>query len=57
MYEKIAKETSTPLVNDAFSEVLSDRALKSDQVHPNAQGYAQVSKVLIKQLQLLGFIK
>ncbi|MES2502538.1 MAG: arylesterase, partial [Pseudomonadota bacterium] len=39
LYEAIANETKTPLIKDVFSEVLSDRNLKSDQIHPNAAGY------------------
>jgi acyl-CoA thioesterase I len=52
-----AKETATPLIADVFSDVLSDTTLKSDQIHPNAQGYALVSKNMATKLQLLGFMK
>jgi acyl-CoA thioesterase I len=57
LYENIAKETATPLVADVFADVLSDTTLKSDQIHPNAQGYAMVSKNVTTKLQLLGFVK
>lgn len=43
MYAAIAKENSTPLIKNIFSNVLSDRSLKADQVHPNAAGYAEVA--------------
>jgi len=56
LYETIAKETSTPLVADVFADVLSDNTLKSDQIHPNAQGYAMVSKNMVTKLKLLGFV-
>lgn len=56
LYEKIAKETNTPLIEDAFSEVLEKNGLKADQIHPNAEGYrlveAQVRNTLIK----IGFL-
>lgn len=55
LYEKLAKETATPLITDVFSEVLSERDLKSDQIHPNAQGYAEVGKKMIESLKRLGF--
>ncbi|MES2636894.1 MAG: arylesterase [Pseudomonadota bacterium] len=55
MYEAIAKETATPLIEDAFSEVLSDKALKADQIHPNAAGYLKVSEKIYAALQKLGF--
>jgi acyl-CoA thioesterase I len=57
LYENIAKETTTPLVADVFADVLSDATLKSDQIHPNAQGYAMVSKNMTTKLKLLGFVK
>jgi acyl-CoA thioesterase I len=57
LYEKLSKETATPLVADVFSDVLSDNTLKSDQIHPNAQGYALVSKNMTTKLQILGFVK
>ncbi len=55
LYEDIAKETATPLIVEVFSEVLSDYALKSDQIHPNAQGYIEVSKKMNESLKQLGF--
>jgi len=56
LYETIAKDTKTPMINDVFSEVLSDRNLKSDQIHPNAAGYLKVNQKMYKALQKLGFI-
>ena len=55
LYEKLAKETNTPLIADVFSDVLSDRALKADQIHPNAQGYIEVGKQMAEKLKELGF--
>jgi acyl-CoA thioesterase-1 len=55
LYEKLAKETATPLIADVFSDVLSERNLKADQIHPNAQGYAEVGKKMIESLKQLGF--
>lgn len=52
LYKKIAKDTDTPLIEDAFSEVLEKNGLKADQIHPNAEGYrlveAHVRNALIK---------
>lgn len=55
LYETIAKETATPLIADVFSDVLSDRDLKSDQIHANALGYRVISDKLYVKLQELGF--
>ncbi len=56
LYESIAKETATPLIKDVFSDVLSDRNLKADQIHPNAAGYAKVNQQMYQSLQKLGFV-
>ncbi len=56
LYEALAKETNTPLITDVFSEVLSDRALKADQIHANAKGYAEVSEQFGEKLKELGFL-
>ncbi|WP_020167080.1 MULTISPECIES: GDSL-type esterase/lipase family protein [Methylotenera] len=55
MYALIAKETATPLIKAIFSDVLSDRSLKADQVHPNAAGYAEVGNKMHQALTDLGF--
>jgi acyl-CoA thioesterase-1 len=55
LYEKLAKETATPLIADVFSGVLSDRDLKSDQIHPNAQGYVEVGNKMAQALKQWGF--
>ena len=56
LYEAVATETATPLIADVFSEVLSDRALKSDQIHANAKGYAVVSEMFEEKLRELGYL-
>ncbi|MEQ1598532.1 MAG: arylesterase [Methylotenera sp.] len=56
LYENIAKETATPLIADVFSDVLSDRDLKSDQIHANALGYRVISDKLYVKLQELGYV-
>ena len=56
LYENIAKETATPFIADVFSDVLSDRDLKSDQIHANALGYRVISDKLYVKLQELGYV-
>ncbi len=57
LYETIAKETKTPLIKDVFSEVLSDNNLKSDQVHPNSEGYQLIAKKMFDSLKVFDFIE
>lgn len=56
IYTTLAEEMNVPLIENAFSEVLSDNALKADYVHPNAAGYRQVEVNLREALINLGLI-
>jgi lysophospholipase L1-like esterase len=38
-YAEIAREFRVPYESDVLTRILRDSSLKSDQVHPNAQGY------------------
>jgi acyl-CoA thioesterase-1 len=40
MYERIASEEECLLVPDLLDGILTDPSLKSDEIHPNARGYA-----------------
>lgn len=44
VYAKVADELRLPLESDVLAEVLTDNALKSDPIHPNAQGYARLAE-------------
>ncbi|HVR44631.1 MAG TPA: arylesterase [Thermoanaerobaculia bacterium] len=39
MYERVAREEGALLIPDLLDGILSDPKLKSDEIHPNAQGY------------------
>ncbi len=56
LYEQLAEETYTPLIENVFSEVLAKNSLKSDPIHPNAKGYRQVAKELQQALAEQGFL-
>jgi acyl-CoA thioesterase I len=55
-YADLAKEFRIPLEAEVLTSVLSDNALKSDLIHPNAQGYAKVAEALAKLLKSAGAI-
>ena len=56
LYQELANETGTPLIEDIFSDVLASNALKSDPIHPNAEGYRLVEEGLRKALSKKGFL-
>ena len=57
IYEAVAKDEKVPLLTDAWSEVLGDEALRADQVHANAAGYARFTELLVAQLKTSGFLR
>jgi acyl-CoA hydrolase len=44
IYSELAAEEGVILVPDIFSQVLSDGALRADEIHPNAQGYRKLAQ-------------
>ncbi|MDZ4252055.1 MAG: arylesterase [Sulfuritalea sp.] len=56
-YAEVAKDKKVPLIADALPEVLSDTALKSDQLHPNAAGHALLGDKIHEDLKKIGFAR
>jgi acyl-CoA hydrolase len=54
-YADVAKDEKVPLIKDALPEVLSDTALKGDQLHPNAAGHALLAEKIHAELKKIGF--
>jgi acyl-CoA thioesterase I len=55
-YAGIAKEFRLPYEAGVIGEVLKDRALKADPIHPNARGYKMIAERLAEQLKQSGAI-
>ena len=53
-YYAVAKRSGTPLEDSIIPEVLSDKDLKSDQIHPNAAGYRKIAEAVVSLLQQAG---
>lgn len=56
MYETLAEQYKIPLFADAWSEILGDDKLKSDQIHANAVGYRLFAEKLDGFLKEKGFL-
>ena len=56
-YADVARDKKVPLIADALPEVLSDTALKSDQLHPNAAGHVLISTKIYADLKKIGFAR
>lgn len=55
-YAEIAKEFGIPYEGDALTKILRNGELKSDQIHPNAQGYRLMAERVADLLKKAGAI-
>ncbi len=46
LYAELAEEYHLPYLEETLSDILKDRSLKSDSIHPNAAGYRQLAEAL-----------
>lgn len=46
MYQRVAKSERCALIEGIISGILTDQSLKSDEIHPNAKGYALMAERL-----------
>jgi acyl-CoA thioesterase I len=53
-YKAIAKEFALPFDDEVLKNILTDNALKSDLVHPNARGYVLMAETLAKLMKRAG---
>lgn len=56
LYERLADELALPLHAGGWSRVLGDAALKSDQIHANAEGYRVFAEGLAATLRERKFL-
>ena len=54
LYAALAKEQRLPYEAEALRTILGDRALKSDPIHPNAEGYRRLAQRLHALLRAAG---
>jgi lysophospholipase L1-like esterase len=50
-YAELAEDNRLPIENTVLSDVLKKAAYKSDQIHPNAEGYAVIAERLAELLE------
>jgi acyl-CoA thioesterase-1 len=54
LYRELAGRHGLPLEDAIMAEVLGSRSLRSDQIHPNARGYARIADALHELLRRTG---
>lgn len=55
-YAEVAQRRGVALIPSAYAEVLSRPELRSDEIHANAAGYAQVARAIHARLAKLGWV-
>jgi acyl-CoA thioesterase-1 len=56
LYQELAEEFKLNVDTQTMTSILSNRALKSDAIHPNAAGYRLIADAIVTQLQSSGAI-
>lgn len=53
-YEQIASEMKVPVALEIVPDILSDRSLKADTIHPNSEGYRIMAEEIFSLLKDVG---
>jgi lysophospholipase L1-like esterase len=56
-YRRIAQAYRLPYDGDTLAGILADRRLKSDAVHPNAEGYRRLAEAVRRLMQAAGALR
>ena len=54
VYAKVAESSKVLFIEDVIADVLSDKSMKSDAVHPNKHGYKRMAETIFTTLQKAG---
>jgi len=55
-YKKISKDMNTPLEGSLLADILADRTLKADPIHPNEEGYRLLAQGIAAFLRKAGAV-
>jgi acyl-CoA thioesterase I len=53
LYDRLGERYGVPVVGGVLREILADRALKSDEIHPNPAGYARLAEAVAAKVRPL----
>jgi acyl-CoA thioesterase-1 len=56
LYTRLAQRYGVPLQNDVIADVLSERELLHDRIHPNARGYLRIAEAIRDLLRDAGAV-
>jgi len=50
-YQEVAREMNVPIALDTVADILSERSLKSDTIHPNRDGYQIMAEQILQLMK------
>ena len=53
VYDRVGDRYGVPVVDGVLRDILADRSLKRDEIHPNAAGYARLAEAVADAVQPL----
>jgi len=56
VYAEVAQAENVLLIETVYARVLSDATLRSDQIHANAAGYAEIARQMAARLKAAGWV-
>jgi len=56
IYAELSKEEKVAIIPGVFSKTLGQAELRSDMIHPNAQGYAQMATGIFAEMKRIGLV-
>ena len=51
MYQKVCEETQALLIPNIFDEIIGDKSLMSDPIHPNERGYKLIAQKFYRAMK------
>jgi acyl-CoA thioesterase I len=57
LYKEVAEEEAIEYMPSVLPDILEERSLKADYIHPNAAGYRTMAERISKRIRALGYVE